>query len=243
MIEDGVFEGKDLEEALAAAATALGVPEADLRYEMVEQGRRGLLGLGVRHVRIRVQPTALDEPQPAPRPRRTKPPVRTALVPEPEAGETTVTPELVRDVEKTVTKMVGLMGLELQVVGEERDGGVSLELNGPDQPLLLARNGELLSALQFVLNRMTHRTWPGTRGIQIGCDGRRRPRDEELVTLARRVATEVSRTGRTRKLRPMNAYERRLVHITVQEFGGLTSSSEGTGALKRVRISRVQNQI
>ena len=242
MIEDSVFEGKDLEEALAAAATALGVPEAELHYEMLEQGRRGLLGLGVRHVRIRVQPTAVDLLQPAPRPRRTKPPVRAAQV-LPEAAETTVAPELVRGVEETVAKMVDLMGFELQVAGQEQDGGVSLELNGPDQPLLLARNGELLSALQFVLNRMTHRTWPGIRGIQIGCDGRGRPRDEELVALARRVATEVSRTGRTRKLRPMNAYERRLVHITVQEFGGLTSSSEGTGALKRVRISRVQNQI
>ena len=106
MIEDGVFEGKDLEEALAAAATARGVPEADLRYEMLEQGRRGLLGLGVRHVRIRVQPTAEDEQQPAPRPHRTKPPVRAAPA-APDVRETTVTPEVVRE---TIRNWPGMDG-------------------------------------------------------------------------------------------------------------------------------------
>ena len=61
--------------------------------------------------------------------------------------------------------------------------------------------------------------------------------------MARTAAKQVSKTGKTRKLRPMNAYERRLVHLEVREYSGLTSSSDGKGALKRVRISKVQNQI
>ena len=64
------FEGTDLPEALAAAAAALGVPEASLRYELVEEGRRGILGLGARPTRIRVTvdgAIAADPVRPAPR--------------------------------------------------------------------------------------------------------------------------------------------------------------------------------
>ena len=50
------FEGKDLEEALGAASESLGIPEPDLDYEILEQGRRGLMGLGAKNVRIRVMP-------------------------------------------------------------------------------------------------------------------------------------------------------------------------------------------
>ena len=49
--------------------------------------------------------------------------------------------------------------------------------------------------------------------------------------------------GKEKLLEPMNAYERRLIHIAVREYAGLTSSSDGVGALKRVRISKVQNVI
>ena len=50
------FEGKDLEEALEAASSSLGIAEPDLDYEILEQGRRGLFGLGAKSVRIRVMP-------------------------------------------------------------------------------------------------------------------------------------------------------------------------------------------
>ena len=109
--------------------------------------------------------------------------------------------------------------------------------------MLTSRNAELLSALQFLLSRMARRSWPDVGRIHVGCDGQTRRRDEELIALAKRVAKQVSSTGKTKMLQLMNAYERRLVHITVREFSGLTSSSDGSGALKRVRISKVQNVI
>ena len=111
--------------------------------------------------------------------------------------------------------------------------------------MLTAKNGELLSAMQFVLNRMSRRTWPDAGRIDLGGreSGGSRQRDDDLVELAREAAEQVSRTGKTRKLQPMNAYERRLVHLTVREFPGLSSNSDGDGSLKRVRISKVQNAI
>jgi spoIIIJ-associated protein len=108
--------------------------------------------------------------------------------------------------------------------------------------MLLDRNGELLSALRLVVNRMARRTWPDAGRIQIACDGcGPTGRDDEIVQLAREVAQRVARTGRTQRLHPLNAYERRLVHLTVREFGGLSSTSDGNGSLKRVKISKVRS--
>jgi spoIIIJ-associated protein len=248
MIEDREFEGKDLEEALNEAAAALGISHDELHYEMVEQGRRGLLGMGVKAVRIRVKPPIeaelpLGPPQdaatpgpPAARRRKSKPRAKTKAQPSADPVQT-------EDVETTLRRILELMGLELDVRIEAGDGGINIHLEGPDRKLLLTKDAELLSSIQFLLNRMSRRTWPDVGRIHVCCDGQSRPRDDELIDLARKVAKQVSKTGRTRKLRPMNAYERRLVHLEVREFAGLTSSSDGNGALKRVRISKVQNQI
>ncbi len=238
MTEEQVFEGKDLAEALDHAAQELGVPEAELHYEILEQGRRGLLGLGVKSVRIRVMqpldaelPSQTDQPGPEPAQKSPKP------------AQPKVVTETSREVEKTLQRMIELMGLDPKVEASAQDDGVSLQLQGPDQKMLTSRNAELLSAIQFLLTRMSRRTWPDAGRIHVSCNGQTRRRDDELVELAKRVADQVSSTGKTKKLQPMNAYERRLIHITVREFAGLTSSSDGSGALKRVRISKVQNVI
>jgi len=245
MIEEREFEGRDLEEALEEAAASLGISHDELHYEMVEQGRRGLLGMGVKAVRIRVKPPIealpVDSPKdtPAPRKQAKKPTAES----KPKKPPLPVDPAQTDDVEKTVRQILELMGLELQVSTEAADGGINLQLDGSDQKMLMAKDAELLSSIQFLLNRMSRRAWPDIGRIHVCCDGQTRPRDDELIDLARKAAKQVSKTGKTRKLRPMNAYERRLVHLEVREFSGLTSSSDGKGALKRVRISKVQNQI
>jgi spoIIIJ-associated protein len=219
------FEGKDLNEALHVAAASLGIPEPELDYKIVEQGRPGLFGIGAKSVRIRVMP-----------------PVKVltddALDPEPEteAPEERVPSGTAKDVESVVQRMVDLMGLELKAKAQASNSNLTLELDGPDRKLLKKKDGELLSALQFLLNRMSRRAWPGVGRIQIGTDGQRRRRDEELVEMAREVAQQVGRTGRGKRLHPMNSYERRLVHLTIREFDGLGSRSEGNGYLKRVRV-------
>jgi spoIIIJ-associated protein len=139
-------------------------------------------------------------------------------------------------VQATVERMVELMGLELNVSARSVDGGVTVDLGGADRKLLMKKEGELISALQFLLNRMARRAWPGTGRIHLACDGNRKKRDDDLVELTREVARQVANTGKTKRLHPMNAYERRMVHITVREFPELDSRSEGGGFLKRVRV-------
>jgi spoIIIJ-associated protein len=140
------------------------------------------------------------------------------------------------EVAATVQKMVELMGLELKAEARAVQTGVTLDLDGEDRELLTRKDGELVTALQFLLNRMARRAWPGAGRIHISCNGNRQQRDEDLVELTREVIQQVENTGKAKRLHPMNAYERRLVHIEVREHGGLGSRSEGNGYLKRVRI-------
>ncbi len=133
------------------------------------------------------------------------------------------------------------MGLDVRASVTSTDQGLGLKLDGPDRKALSQKDGELLSALQFVLNRMSRRAWPEVGRIRLYCDGRRETRDEDLIELARNAARQVARTGRPKRLRSMNAYERRLVHMTVREMRGMGSRSEGDGYLKRVRIFKQRN--
>lgn len=219
------FDGKDLEDALDAAVKALGRPAAELDYEILEGGRKGVFGLGARPVRIRVAELAgVPTGQRSPPPIAYPPPTASATVSAPRAA--------LRDI-------FAKMGFELRVEETRRDGTLELTLDGPDRKRLTARDGELLLAVEFVLNRMGRRAWPEEPSVRLRCQGFRSERDDELVLMVREAAAQVARSGQPRRLHAMNPYERRVVHMTVRELPGLTTVSEGDGFLKRVRLEKI----
>jgi len=238
-----MIEGKTLEEAIAAAAARLNVPAEDVHYRLLDEGRRGILGVGARNVRIEIELPEGATPRPVPPP-PPPPPVAAAPPdevdePEPAADPAIPPAERVAEVVSTVERIVSLAGLDLSVRATAVPGGVDLDLNGADRKLVAQRGGELAQALQFLLNRMGRRTWPEVGRITIaGAHGGGNRRDDELVEEIREVAGQVARTGKAKRLQPMNPYERRLVHVTVREFAGLETHSEGQGFLKAVTIRR-----
>ena len=227
------FDGKDLEDALAAAVAATGRPASELDYELVEGGRKGVFGLGARPVRIRVAGvagvaevagTTVIRP-PSPRPPSPSPA---------SAGPAADSPP-----EAALRAIIAKMGFDLHVAESRRDGTLELTLDGPDRRRLTAKDGELLVAMEFVLNRMGRRAWPDELSVRLVCSGFRSERDGELVAMVREAAAQVTRSGLPRRLRAMNPYERRVVHMTVRELPGLTTVSEGDGFLKHVRVEKI----
>jgi len=221
------FEGESLEAALEAASAALGIAVDDLQYEMVEQGRKGVFGLGARQVRIKVSP--VDGPPSAPDPQEadeTDEPAESSGSPDPRAFQ------------ESLERMLHLMGLELRVKVSASGQSLRAALSGRDRRMLVEKDGQLLESLNFVLNRMARRKWPGVSRIQVQCDGQRDRRDDELIERVREVAARVARTGKPTELEPLNPYERRLAHITVREFPELDSHSEGDGFEKKITITK-----
>lgn len=215
------FEAKTLQEALRAAASAVGRPPDQLDYEVLAEGRRGVFGLGHRHVRIWVElPEGAELPAAALDP---------AIPGAPHADD-------VAWVEETILSIVRLMALNLTVQVDPFSGGVRAELSGPDRQVLIARDAEVLVALGFLVGRIAHHRRPGAGRVQIDCKGYHGQRERDIVARTRAAAREVAETGATRSFEEMNPYERRLIHLTIQERPGLSTRSVGDGFLKRVEI-------
>jgi len=106
------------------------------------------------------------------------------------------------------------------------NGRASLAITGGKLSHLVGNNGEVLDALQE-LTRLAVQTSLGERSrLMLDVDNFRSKKKEELAKLAHEVAEEVKSTGQSVKLKPMNAFERKVIHDTIQEIG-LTSESEG----------------
>ncbi len=210
------FDGKDLEDALARAARSLGRDAAELEYEIVEGGRKGVFGLGARPVRIRVAGAVPRTAAAGADPGRDEAPAAHAL-----------------------REIIRLMGFRLRVDEARRDGVLELTVDGPDLNRMTAKDGELLQSVEFVLNRMGRRAWPDESTVHVLARGFRSEREDELVTLVRDAVTKVSSSGVPAMLHEMNPYERRVVHMTVREHPGLTTVSCGDGFMKRIRVEKI----
>ena len=123
--------------------------------------------------------------------------------------------------------------LELTYQIKRRDGMVFMVFDGPDKNLLLRNDGSLLLALQHVLNKLS------PAKVQVDCEFFRRRKEKKIREYAQDVANEVSRSGKEEILDFMNPYERRIVHIAVNQVSGTTSESIGDGFLKKVRVFRI----
>ncbi len=109
---------------------------------------------------------------------------------------------------------------------------------GPDSKILTSRHGEVLNAIQHLLNKL----FAGIgRRIQVDSDGYRKKRERYLRRLAKEVAERVRRTGKEEELFPLDPYERRIVHIEVNKMEGVASISEGEGFMKRIKIVKLKD--
>ncbi len=116
------------------------------------------------------------------------------------------------------------------------DNGARIDLDGEGLGVVIGRRGETLDALQY-LTSLAANTGAGYYRVSLNIGNYREKREETLRNLARRTASQVQRTGRSRTLEPMNPYERRIIHTTVQEMEGVVSNSIGDGSNRRVVIS------
>ncbi len=112
-----------------------------------------------------------------------------------------------------------------------------IDIKGEDLGLLIGRRGDTLIALQYLVNLMLSRRYPGKGGITIDVEHYRHRNEERIIALAQRMADRVRETGSPITLEPMSAAERRLVHITFAEDPELETNSIGEGENRKVVIS------
>ena len=120
--------------------------------------------------------------------------------------------------------------LSLTYQVKKKNETIYVIFDGEDKSMLLRKDGSLLLAFQHVLNKIS------PHKVQVDCEFYRRRKEKRLREYAQQVARQVSDTGRNEVLDLMNPYERRIVHIAVNQVPGITSESIGEGFLKRVKV-------
>lgn len=128
------------------------------------------------------------------------------------------------------------MNLELRAKLRDRDGAVVLDLAGEDASRLLENDGEGLDALQHILNKILARDERFASRLVVDCDGFRVHHDQEIIDRATKAAQEAQATGKAVHLEDLNAYERRLIHVTLADDARVRTYSTGEGAIKRLTI-------
>jgi spoIIIJ-associated protein len=226
-VKDRVFSGPDIDEAIAVAAANLGLPRAELRYVVLEPGTAGGRGLRPTPARIAV---LLPEPGRRGGAAGSQEPAAVStpgVAPDPRAG-----------LRETIRAVAEAGGLEVGAEVEENDEAVVVRLHGADLAFFLGEDGwgEVLRATEHLLLRLYGAALQ-PRALRLTCEGFRARRDEALAVEAHRLAEAVRTEGQPRTMEPMNAYERRVVHVALQSEPGVTTYSVGQGSDRRVTVA------
>jgi spoIIIJ-associated protein len=136
-----------------------------------------------------------------------------------------------------VTDVVKQMGLGLVARVDTSADGTRINLEGDGAEVLLAKRGEPLQALQLIVDSAFRRQLGEQKRLLIDCMDFRKGKDNELKAMAKFLAEKAKSSGADQSMGPLNAYERRLVHLAVAEVPGVTSESSGDAAVKTVTIS------
>ncbi len=128
-------------------------------------------------------------------------------------------------------------GLGLRVSIKNAQNQCVLDLDGPDADLLLSDGGELLEAVQHLVNQAFGRALPKNQRLVCDVHGFRATREAELRAMALHAAGQVRSTGMAFTFGSMNANERRIIHLTLSENEDLHTESIGDGSERRLKVT------
>jgi spoIIIJ-associated protein len=190
---------------------APGLDKAAVRFEVLSEGERGLLGVGYAPARVLAQLPA-DAIGTAPEPAA------------PRAGES----ELAADARGLVERITAAIGVDARVDVREDDETVTVTASGHELGMLIGRHGQTIDAIQYLLNAIVWRGYGDARKeIVVDAAGYRERRRETLETLAVESAERALRALERVELEPMTAVERKVVHLRLKDFDGVETTSEG----------------
>ncbi|NLO81987.1 MAG: protein jag [Clostridiales bacterium] len=148
----------------------------------------------------------------------------------------TVKSDVKDEVKEFLTKLLSYMEIEAKISITEDDSKIMVRLSGQNMGLLIGYRGETLDALQYLTNLAINKNNTEYKRIIIDTEEYRSKREETLRRLAKRLANKVQKTKRSIVLEPMNPYERRIIHSTLQNHPNVITYSEGDEPYRKVII-------
>jgi spoIIIJ-associated protein len=188
-----------------------GLDKAAVKFQVVSEGERGLLGVGFAPARV------------------------IATVPADADGdanggtEAVDESELAANVRELLGRIVREIGVHARLTIEEDDETLTAAFSGRDLGLLIGKHGQTIDAIQYLANAIVYRGQAEDRkAIVVDAAGYRERRKASLDALAVRSAERAVSTGQRVELEPMTAVERKVVHLRLKDYPGVATESEGT---------------
>lgn len=128
------------------------------------------------------------------------------------------------------------MTFECQVTTTETDDTIILGITGNESGLLIGRRGQNLDALQYILNKAVNKADSQRKMIVVDSEEYRKRREESLLGMAERIREKVKKTQKPLSLSHMNAHDRRIIHLALQEDEELVTKSRGEGEYRKVIV-------
>jgi spoIIIJ-associated protein len=180
-----------------------GLDKTAVRFQVVSEGERGLLGVGYAPARV---VAVVDE------------------APEPAEQEVSDAGARAREI---VQRVADGIGVSCRIEVHEDDEALLITCAGPELGLLIGKHGQTIDAVQYLTNAILRRSG-FEKDVVVDAAGYRERRRATLEGLAVRSAQRASRDGERVELEPMTAVERKVVHLRLKEFPGVVTGSEGT---------------
>ena len=141
------------------------------------------------------------------------------------------------EAQKIVDSLLGKLGFELEVEEQVTDEGVTLQVSAPDGKFLIGRHGDRLDDIQYLVNRILQKQDEEAPRVKVDVNNYREQEEDRLAEQARELAAKAKESGKPMRMRPLNAYHRRIVHNALVDDDEIeTSSPRGSDRLKRIEI-------
>lgn len=246
--------GTDIDEAVKLALADLKLTIDEVDVTVLEEPSRGFFGIGSKLAKVRVEPKKKPEPvkktEPAKKEETKKEPkkeIRQETVKEvrkpasKEKFEVTQRPDNLEDIEdcealtflRNVTEQ---MNLKLDIKAQGNDDSLYLDITGNDSGTIIGKRGQTLDSIQYLTSLVVNKNKEKYIRVIVDAENYRAKREKTLEQLANRLADKVIKTRKSVRLEPMNPYERKVIHATLQSNPGIITRSEGEEPYRRVII-------
>jgi spoIIIJ-associated protein len=229
------FEGKDPEDAISQAAAHFNVPQEELEIEIVSLGSSGLFGLlGGKKAKIRAAVKLASSVE------------KTEEIEE-KAGEKTefeteIDSDLAPQAQEILTQLLQKMGETCSIHAVQETNQVNLIIEGEDAGLLIGKQGQTLEALQYLVTKILSKQTQKKPRVVIDIESYRERHKQSLIELALKHGEKAKRIGKPVTLNPMNAHDRRIVHLALQQDRDIKTKSRGEGLYKKIIIYPVKKK-
>lgn len=254
--------GKTIEDAVRSGLVRLGLMEEEVTIEVLAEPKSGFLGFGSKPAKVRLTEKArknapiydIEEeerkaaPPAEPKAAEAAPaedvtaetpeePVEEPAAVEAEPAEETFTAEEAAAKAKAFLQdVLRNMGIEVMIEKMIKSDKIILHLHGKNLGILIGKHGQTLDALQYLTNLTTNQSEETRHFIMLDVENYRQRREETLKQLAVRLAGRVKRSGEKVVLEPMNGYERKIIHVALQNEAHVRTESEGQDPYRHVVI-------